>query len=157
MQPFWESIAYHLLLPARFRLSQARTGTGEKRAIDIPFRKTGNARIFSVLFDFDLRRNCHHIDTGRFSGHLPNIRAGPPIYLFADTPPQTAQLVSLGSPQSSSLSPGGLNPPYQIGGHHSVQLGLKLMFSTSRTGTPDIGVPGAEYIADGRPLGSDPS
>jgi hypothetical protein len=48
------------------------------------------------------------------------------------------------SPQSSSLSPSGLNPPYQIGGHHSVQLGLKLMFSTSRTGAPDIGVPGVE-------------
>lgn len=32
---------------------------------------------------------------------------GPPIYLFADTPPQTAQLVNLGSersPQNSSLS-----------------------------------------------------
>jgi len=82
---------------------------------------------------------------------LPSIRAGPPIYLFADSPPQTVQLINLASersPESSSLSPGGLNPPDQIGGHHSVQLGLKLMFSTSMTGAPDIGVPGAEYIAD---------
>src|SRR6267378_4494257 len=51
MQRFWESIAYHLMLPARFRLSQARTRTSETAA-DIPFRKTGNARIFSVLFDW---------------------------------------------------------------------------------------------------------
>src|SRR5258708_22653893 len=65
-----------------------------ERAIDIPFRKTGNARIFSVLFDLDLRRNCHPIDTCRFSGHLPNIRAGPPIYLFADTPPQPVGEIS---------------------------------------------------------------
>jgi hypothetical protein len=28
------------------------------------------------------------------------------------------------------LSPGGLNQPYQIGYHHSVQLGLKLILST---------------------------
>jgi hypothetical protein len=39
---------------------------------------------------------------------------GSPICLFADAPPQTAQLVNLGSersPQSSWPSPGGLNPP----------------------------------------------
>jgi hypothetical protein len=42
-----------------------------------------------------------------FFRHLPNIRGGPPIYPFADAPPQTAQLVKLGSersPQSSWLA-----------------------------------------------------
>jgi hypothetical protein len=89
--------------------------------------------IFSVLLDLDLRPNCHPIDTCRFSGiaEYPGRPANLSVRGYAAANSAARQPGVERSPQSSSLSPSGLNPPYQIGGHHSVELGLKLMFSTS--------------------------
>src|SRR6266850_4471265 len=127
MQRFWESIAYRLMLPARFRLSQARTGTRETAA-DIPFRKTGNGRIFSVLFDW----TCDEIVIPSTPADFPGT-----CRIYGEARQSICSRMRRRKQRSSSTwgrrdrprVPGsrraGLNPPYQIGGYHSVQLGLK--------------------------------
>jgi len=142
------------MLPARFRLSQARTGTRETAA-DIPFRKTGNARIFSVLFDW----TCDEIVIPSTPADFPGT-----CRIYGEARQSICSRMRRRKQRSSSTwgrrdrprvrgsRRAGLNPHYQIGGYHSVQLGLKPTFSTSRTGAFDIGVPGAVYIPDGRRL-----
>ena len=115
-----------------------------ENAIDIPFRKTRNACIFSVLLDLDLRRNWsshRHLSRFRAFAEYPGRPASLSVRGYtaansADRQPGVGEIA-----QSSSFSSSGLSPPFQIAGHYSVQLGLKLMLSTSRAGAPDIGVP----------------